>query len=70
MAATRANWAKRSSRRAVFGVEIGLGVEVLDFAAELHLEGGGVELLDQADAALAGAAAPCQKLGQVGSQRS
>src|SRR5262249_31068980 len=35
-------------------VEDGGGVEVLDLAAELDLEGGGVELLDRRDAAAAG----------------
>ena len=46
------------------GVEDGLGVEVLDLAAEVDLEGGGVELLDRADAALAGAAGPARSLSR------
>ena len=53
-AATSANCAKRSSRRTSLASSDGFRVEVLDLAAEVDLEGGGVELLDRADAAPAG----------------
>ena len=37
------------------GIQHCLGIEVLDLASKMHLEGRGVELLDQADAVPAGA---------------
>src|SRR5437588_649800 len=50
-----------------FSVEGGLGMKILDLAAEVHLEGGGIELLDRPNAALAGAKTlpvPFQVIGQ------
>ena len=66
--AATANWAKRSSRLAVLRLDDGLRFEVLDLAAEVDLEGGGVELLDDADAAPAGAQ-PRPEAGNVRAER-
>ena len=56
MAATRANWAKRSSRRAVLASRTLSGSKFLTSPPKWTLKARGVELLDRADAALAGAA--------------
>ena len=55
MAETMANCAKRSRRRAVLLSMDFSGSQVLDLAAEFGLEGGGVEQVDETDAAAAGA---------------